>query len=679
MANLYQKIDLNKLIVYDIETLVNCIIICCKDFATGKEREFIFYNDKQYDEEYKKFFMFLRNCVRHSYTFVGFNNVNFDAQVIDYYYDCCQSQHDPLFDYEPPYIIDALYGKAQQIINLPKETAYETLVTETKLFSPQIDVFKQLHYDRKRTSLKWVQFSMNYPDIEEMPIPHDEFITKDQIADVVSYCWNDVRSTFTFFEKVKYETDVRLQMSEQFKVNVVNAAEPRMVREIFATFITKQMGITYSELKELRTVRPTVAFEDIIFPYIKFITPEFNKVLQDFNQVVVNTDPGYTTPSKADIKAGLAKDESSFAYSFTLADMPIDLGLGGIHACAGGGVYTHEEDEVIEDADGKSFYPFLAIQNNLRPEHLGDAFNVVYPMMYDERLKYDKKDPRNYIFKIILNSAYGLSKEINGYLYDPKFTYAITINGQLSLLMLAEALHLSVPDISFIQMNTDGLTYKYKKVHESIVRKICKWWEKTTRIDLEYAYYDKMIFRDVNNYMAIDTKGEVKKKGCFETLMPYHKNPSSLIIPKALEAYFVNNLTIEDYICNPKNSIFDYCNGVKQTKDFKLNLVKSMSNFGSIEMLEQQQKVTRYIISIENENAGLLVKDFHDGRRVSVEAGKLCLPLNKINVKTQLEACHYPINYADYINETNRIIDSILNPKKAKVKTTITNVQQTLF
>lgn len=661
---MYKKINLDKLIIYDIETLINCFIICCRDFKSGAKKEFIIFNDKEYDDQPLQLLKFLRTCVRNGYTFVGFNNVGFDGQVMDYYYNWCLEKQDPLHEFESSFIIDKLYEKAQELINLPKDESFKHLVSEYDLFSPQIDIFKQLHYERKRTSLKWVQFSMQYPNIEEMPIPHDEIINKEQVKDVLEYCWNDVDSTYTFFTKVKFETDVRIAMSKQYKVDIINASEPRMVREIFATFLTKQMGISYNELKQLKTIRKYVAFKDIIFPYVNYKTKQLQEILELFTNTTVNTNPTYKAPVQ--IK-GQPKpiDESKFEHTFNFHGIPIVLGLGGIHACAGAGVYTHEEDEVIEDADGTSFYPFLAIQNNLRPEHLGEAFNVVYPMMYAERLKYDKKDPRNYIFKIILNSAYGLSKEINGYLYDPKFTYAITINGQLSLLMLAEALSMSVPDLTFMQMNTDGLTYKYKKKYEHIVRKICAWWEKTTKIKLEYAYYDKMIFRDVNNYMAVDTKGNIKHKGIFEIEMPFHKNPSSRIIPKALEAFFIKGLTPETFITSPEHTIFDFCNGAKKQSDFKLNLIKSM---GGIEMAEEQQKVTRYIISKQTENSGMLMKDYHDGRRISVEAGKLVIPLNRINME-HTKANLYPIDFDDYCRETRKIIETI-QP---------TIIQQTLF
>ena len=708
---MYKKIDLTKLIVYDIETLINCFVICLRDFSTGTKKEFVFYDDKDYEDQPKKLYQFIKSCISNGYSFVGFNSLNFDSQVIHEFYDWCSEKQDPLYELGSKFIIDQMYGKAQSIINLPEEERFKELVPEGKLFAPQIDIFKQLHYDRpaKATSLKWVEFSMQYPNIQEMPINHDEYITKDQIQEVLDYCWNDVDATFEFFKKVKYETEVRLGMSHEYGINLINASEPRMVREIFATFLTKEMGITNQELRQMKTIRKNIAFSDIIFPYVEFQTKEFKEVLKVFKDKVIDANPHST---------------DKFKHTFNFRGMEVDLGLGGIHACAPSGVYTHAEDEVIEDADGTSFYPFLAIQNNLYPEHL-PAFNKVYPMMYEERKKYDKKDPKNYIFKIVLNSAYGLSKEINSYLYDPKFTYSITINGQLSLLMLVEALNMAVPGIEFIQMNTDGITYKYKKAHEEMVRKICRWWERVTRINLVYAYYDKMVIRDVNNYMAVDTKGNVKKKGIFETEMPFHKNPSSLIIPKALEQYFINNLTPVDYITSPERSIFDFCNGVKKKSNFKLNIIKILSapeypkfetqeeikdfltkagwrtwysednwvkdgfadmggistkqalksalaenknSYGYVEMAEEQQKVTRYIISKPHENAGLFVKDFNDGRRVAVEANKLCLSLNKIDMNNQ-EAAKYPIDYQDYIKQTQKIIDIIQPPV----------TQQTLF
>lgn len=634
---MYKKIDLDKLIIYDIETLKYSFIANFRDYKTGTKKEFIIFNDEEYKEQPEKLIKFIRNCVRNGYTFLGFNNIGFDAQIIDFIINDLKVKELSLKE-----SIDKIYEESQRIINLPEFERFKSLISEKNLFAPQIDLYKQLHYDRpaKATSLKWCQFSMQYPNIEEMPISHDQEFGKEKIAEILSYCWNDVDSTLALFEKVKYETEVRIGMSREYGINLINASEPRMVREIFATFLTKEMGISYSQLKDLKTIRSKIAFKDIIFPYIKFYTPEFNKVLEVFKSTVLDANPN---------------SKETFKHTFIFGGMKIELGLGGIHACQKPGIYEPNEGELIEDADATSFYPMLAIKNDLKPEHLGKAFNKVYPMMFEERKKYDKKDPKNYIFKIILNSAYGLSKEINGYLYDPKFTYSITLNGQLSLLMLVEALSVKVPEIQFIQMNTDGITYRYNEKYREQVEKVCKWWQTTTKIDLEYVYYDKMVIRDVNNYLAIDIKGSTKKKGIFETEMAFHKNPSSLIIPKALENYFIKNIPIEDYVSNPKNSIFDYCNGIKRKSNFKINLIIPRDGR---EVIESQQKVTRYIVANHCYESGAMVKDFNDKRRISVESGKIIVPLNRI--EGNIEMSNYPVNISDYIKETKKIVNTIV-------------------
>lgn len=693
------KLDYSKLVIYDIETLKNLFVINVIDVNTLNKKSFVFFNDKKYEDQPFELYKFLKSIVQHNYTMIGFNNLGFDAQVMHYFYDWCAAKQDPLYHFDIDYIINELYLKAQGLINY--KNTWEDTVPEYKLFASQIDLYKQHHYDRpqKATSLKWLEFSMRRRVIREMPYKHDDILTIDQVQDVVDYCWEDIDATLDFFTRVRFETEVRHNLSESYNLNLINASEPRMVREIFGKFLCKELNMSYAELKKLKTVRKSVHFKDVIFPYIKYQTPEFKEMLNVFNTHHVVTLPTYkwggnqlgvkyNVKEHNDIalkelqeKAGtptLTRDMSKFSYTFKFKDLDVYLGLGGIHACTKPGVYTHNEDEVIEDADGTSFYPFLAIKNECRPEHLGKAYNVVYPMMYEERIKYDKKDPRNYIFKIILNSAYGLSKEINGYLYDPKYTYTITINGQLSLLMLAEALSMSVPDIQFIQMNTDGLTYKYNKKYTDKVRKICEWWEKTTKINLEYAYYEKMVIMDVNNYMAIKEgfiknlqsgeveysklcKDYVKKKGLFEIDMPYHKNPSNLIVPKALEQYFTIGTDYNTYIENPNNSIFDYCAGVKGKSNFKLNLHQQY-NFTNL--VTEQQKVCRFFVSKQNDSAGLLYKDFKDGRSIAVVAQTIVQPLDEVKKDTVGE---YSVDIDWYKKETKKIID-IIEPKAVQAE-----------
>lgn len=629
------KIDINKLVVVDIETMCNIFTIYCKDVATGKEKHFILYDLPRYAGEAFYLYKFLRNCQRNGYSFITYNGIAFDMPVLTFFYEWCCEKQDPLYEFENTFIINELYKKATGLIGDQDNKPY---VRESDLFLPTIDLFVQNHYNvpGKYTSLKWLEFTLRFSNIEEMPIPHDQPVEEHQIDDIIAYNRNDVLATHEFYTRIKHESELRLTMSEEYKRPLINASEPRMVREIFGKLLSEQMGITYKELRELKTIRKNVNFKDIIFPYVKFITPELQALLKSLQQITIDCNP---------------HSQQKFSHSFNYNGLPIDLGLGGIHACTTSGVYTPNDDEFITDQDVVSFYPNLAIQNHIKPAHLGEAFNVIYKNIFEQRKLIPKKDPKNYVYKIILNSTYGLSSEINSYFYDKQFTYTITINGQLSLLMLAEALTLGIPGIKILQMNTDGLTYIYKKKYKPIVDKISSWWQATTNLSLEEAYYSKMVIQDVNNYIAVSMDGKVKKKGLFETELLYHKNHSNLIIPKALEQYFLNNVPV-DLTIKQHTDIFDFCAAVKKKSNFALNLYKHLNG---LEIVEEQQKVARFIVS-NTENAGLLIKDFDDGRKVSVLANTLIEPLNKI---VDTNAKNYKLNYDFYIKKCKDIIENI--------------------
>jgi hypothetical protein len=661
-------INWERIVTWDIETLINCIIVCFKDYKTGKKKSFTLYDSEEYTDTPSELHDFLNGLQGKNYTLVGFNSIGFDHQVIEYFMNNCFRFADLKS------LIDSIYEQSQRVITTPDDDKFSVLLPEWSLKHKRIDLFKQKHYDRKGASLKWLQFSMRYPRIEEMPLPHDVPITKEQIEDVVSYCFNDVDSTEDFFVKNKFETQLREALSNEYGKNLLSASEPRIAKEIFGKFLCEEMGIDYGMLRTLKTLRGTIKFKDIIFPYTSFYTEPFKKVLEDISNAEVDATHG-------------SKDK--FEYSFTYKDVPIDLGLGGIHGCIKSGIYESNEEYMILDIDASSYYPNLAIQNNTKPEHLGDSFLKVYNNLYQERKTIDKKDPRNYVYKIVLNSCYGLSKEFNSYIYDPKFTYTITINGQLSLLMLTEMLGEFVKDLTLLQLNTDGISIKFKRKDLDRVKKICGQFEKVSKQTLEYAEYKKMVIVDVNNYLAVTTYSQIKddekanikavdiynklkakdpatvkeedgkyfirsikKKGLFETELDYHKNPSFLIIPKALSEVFINGGDYKEFI-NKHDDIYDFCGGVKVKSNFTLNLYRAVNGFLKP---EKQQKVTRFYAS---NDGGFLFKDFDDGRIVGVLAKK------KVEVMNNYDDKHlHNINREFYITKTEEILNNIWETKE---------------
>jgi hypothetical protein len=234
-----------------------------------------------------------------------------------------------------------------------------------------------------------------------------------------------------------------------------------------------------------------------------------------------------------------------------------------------------------------------------------------------------------------------------------------TINGQLMLVMLCEALVTRISDITMLQVNTDGLTVKIHKSQLEEYYKICKAWEEYTRLNLEYIEYKCMIIRDVNNYIAVTTKGKAKFKGAFEIDKEYHKDPSFRIIPIALYNYFVNKVPVEETIkqhlsgikydfCENKG-IYDFC-GRQKFKGSDYGETHSIKNYSL--QIEKQQKNTRYYIS---NNGSTFIKQYAKGSQEFIHVGY------QVTIFNNFVEEDYSINYDYYIRECNKEILNVID------------------
>ena len=237
-----------------------------------------------------------------------------------------------------------------------------------------------------------------------------------------------------------------------------------------------------------------------------------------------------------------------------------DFGTGGIHGSLENKIAKATKTYDIVDADVSSMYPNIAISNNVYPEHLTMKFCEIYKDLYEQRKSCPKGSTENAMLKLALNGVYGDSNNKFSVFYDPKYTMSITINGQLSLCLLAEQL-LDIEGLKIIQVNTDGITVALKKDTRAQYDKICEDWQKQVKLQLEFAEYSKMIIRDVNNYIAVYTNGKVKRKGAYQYEdLGWHQNQSALVIPMAAEACMLQGVPINEFIM--KHSEIRITNGI---------------------------------------------------------------------------------------------------------------------
>jgi len=625
--------------VMDYETLSNCFIAVFEDIKSEDREIFVMHESRN---DIVPFLTFLMHNVNNNEWHVSFNGLGFDSQITEH---CLAKGHD-LLDMTGDEIARFIYSKAQDVIR--RQNDGEFLEFSPKdLHIRQVDVFKLNHWDNpaKRSSLKWIQYTMDWKNIIDMPIHHTTEVIEEQIPDIINYCINDVRSTKQIMQLSKEQINLRRALTDEYNIDLFSASEPRISKELFLHFLSKQTGIKKYELRQMRTHRPQIVVNDIILPYIEFKTATFQNLLKKFREVVIY--PGET--------------KGGFKYSVQYKGVKTDYGLGGIHGARTSKVYESTEDMVIMTSDVTSFYPNLAIRNGWAPGHLPkEDFCALYEWFFEERKKIPKKDPKNYVYKIILNSTYGLSNDENSFLYDPEFTMKITINGQLSLTLLYEMLTEGIPNAIPLMQNTDGLETLIPREYVDKYMEICAEWEKITNLQLEHDKYSKIVLGDVNNYIAVTEDGKSKCKGRFEyDNLALHKNKSFLIIPKALHAYFVDGIEPEDFLAQNQN-IFDYCGGVKIKGDWEFYEHAIID--GEFQKNKLQHTI-RYFIS--KSGCKVIKTNLFDGREIQIESGQWMQTIYIDHEEKKFD--DYNINLTYYLDKIKKEIAG-LEPNKGQLK-----------
>ena len=148
------------------------------------------------------------------------------------------------------------------------------------------------------------------------------------------------------------------------------------------------------------------------------------------------------------------------------------------------------------------------------------------------------------------------------------------MNGQLLLLMLAEKIVQAGGKIK--QLNTDGILYLFDKNKKEELDNILSTWEKQTQLELETDKFERFYQFAINDYIGVldgysETKNPklIKQKGMFISRTSLGKGMQAMIIPKALNEYFVNGIPIENTIKNCTD-INDFITYQKVSKEFSV-------------------------------------------------------------------------------------------------------------
>jgi len=647
---------LDDVVIWDIETMRECFLVGVYVPSDGEYYEF---SVNKWENQLDSFIRFTEKYSEHYW--VGYNNLRFDSQVVEWVLRSYEQWHElPGLE-----IANRIAQKAQDVIH---DANYDVppQYRDKDLSVKQMDLFTIWHFnnENRRTSLKALQFYMNWENIEEMPIHHSkEHLTLEDIQLTKDYCRNDVMSTYEFYKITRGETESslfkgkdkiadRVAMNTEFGLDCLNWDDVKIGAEWNRLDYIQMTGKANKDLRPDK-VKSFYGkkFKQFFPKWCKFQTPELQRFVKDFGETFV------------------LNEKQEFKYRFN-DELVATIAKGGVHSNEKGRKLVSAEDEQYWQVDIGSQYPNAIRKYKVEPPHL-PGWNSLIVNKIDRRLSYKAKYKETGIptfnsvqemGKMALNGgSYGRLNTKGDWQEYPYGMLVVTIGGQLEIMMVVEDLLLKGHRV--VSLNTDGFDAIIKKDREQKFKDTLTHWEKVIGNDVlgnfEYTEFQWIAQTSVNDYIALKKDGKTKLKGDFAIDVEPHKNPSNRIVPIALERYYVHGVPIEETIKNHKN-IFDFCIRQKASKDFHYEGIERQTGKTNV-----YKKLIRYYVSKKGEKL-LKVKNPECTTNAApisqVEAGEwVCTVCNHLTKDHPLDN----INYAYYIEKCERIIRKIETGGKA--------------
>jgi hypothetical protein len=529
-------------VVYDIESLPNFFCAGFSPLDAPDDHGYIFEISERRNDAAE-----LYNLIIQCRRMIGFNNMYYDWPMLAYFIDLISRRWD---------ITAAdMRRENDRIFAMPENQKHTQLVKWYPAVE-QVDLFMLTHLQRFSVGLKQCEFAMRSRSIQDMPFPPDVMLTPAQMDDALVYNAHDIRKTKAMAKLLAPAIAFREGLRERdvygnvHKAEWINFNDGKIGKKTFQEELQNAGVRLYDGNRQpIQTHRPDgVRLGDVILPLINFTRPE--------NQALLERVKAEHVFAKMPGDKLYRRDGSPVHHVMDLDGFHIDIKLGGIHGSLEREYVGATPETVIIDADVTSYYPSIAIEHRIFPQHLGPAFCDTYGRLKSRRVALDKKDPARTTLKFALNVPFGSSNDVHSIFFDPAYMLAITMNGQLMLCMLAE--QFANIGARIIQVNTDGVTVMFPHSWTDKANAIYKWWQAATRMDLEFNGYMRMFIRDANNYLAEDVDGKRKRIGAYGYSQPgdeagskfWQQDQSELVIPKAAEAAMLDDVDPLDFLMN---------------------------------------------------------------------------------------------------------------------------------
>ena len=652
--------------VYDIEVFQNIFHCSAINTETKEIHKFEISPRKNQLSELISFFKqvnspvswndnYTTNCsIDSDKIFCGYNNLHYDNPVINYIIE-----YEHVLTEKPVLVItNSIFNLSREITN-SGENIEKWKRWKYQVWFDSFDILTMLYSNKLRVGLKEIQVTMQYKNVQEFVCDWSKPLPIEDFDSMIDYNINDIESTSALLDRCKKDIDLRLAIEDEYGVKVLSKDGVNIGMKILTHKYLEKTGLTWWDIKDLRSPQAYIPLKDVILPFIKYDSPILKSVLDEMKTQVVS--PG----------------RKGYEKNFVFGGLRYTVGVGGIHSKNDPEIIIPAEDEMLIDIDVASLYPSMLIEYGFYPKHLGPEFLEVYSQIRSERIeaKHNGDKIKDSTLKLALNGLSGNLQNEHNFCYSPFAVMQIRINGQLLLLMLAEKL--VELGCRIVQANTDGLFVLLKKSIYDKVNNACREWEQLTKLTLEEDRFEAMYQYAINDYIAVKEgyadirdrflageqivqkkkTGElyksteqiqddyIKQKGMFITKVQLGKGLTPKIIPEAVIKYFVDGIPVEDTI-----------KGCKDIKKF-LMAEKTGKQWNVEYMKEDIQRTNRFYAST---NGGYLWKwkqvDNAEKQYQNMLAASGVTLLNKFDDKPIEDR---KINYRYYLRECYKIIEDL--------------------
>ena len=381
------------------------------------------------------------------------------------------------------------------------------------------------------TSLKMYGGRMHSKRLRDLPFDPNVPLTPAQIVELREYCGNDLITTVDMYNKLQPQLELRAVMGTEYGLDLRSKSDAQIAEAVIRQEVQNKLGY--------RIYRPELdqnySFHYKVPSFVQFEAPGLQHMLSIMRSAL------FTLDSKGAVEMPTSLDSMRIRIGRGVYRM----GLGGLHSTEANISERVTQGWRIVDRDVTSYYPTIILTQELFPAHMGRAFLEVYRKLVDDRIEAKRagQKVKADALKICVNGSFGKLGSPWSVLYSPDLLIAVTLTGQLALLMLIEMI--DGLDIDVVSANTDGVVSMVSYDRRAEFEAVIAWWECITGFVTEETEYVALYSKDVNNYIAIKPDGTTKLKGSYATA-GMQKNPANEVCVDAVIAYLTTGKPIAD-------------------------------------------------------------------------------------------------------------------------------------